>query len=724
MISGAVWAFLATPPAARAATVTPGVCRAVMIFDRSGSVGQTGIQTMQAQVRRLFEPTGLYDDKIQLAFWSFSDGNHLFRLPAGVPDYSYDTPGYGYVSSKGTNAGFDTSLSALASTGGTNYEQGFGYNNGTRNANLGDIPDKADIIVFMTDGKPNQPGGGVDGNPQAVAVGRAAALHYLNAGKVVLGGLVGADVDANTLAKVINGDANNHNNLFTVSSDYNDLSAKLKQQIGAQCNKLTTPCPYDSSITADDPKCVPPSPPYSLIPSATTNNTVISSDESATFQYKVNDTSTTVTSGDVVWSIKQVIVDPGKSADPLSFGTDPYRDGYSCGALLNLINSGNKPENCKEVATGTKQFPPGVTTLTNAEAGSASQLVVDDRWPIGTKICYVLALNKPTQNDSPKDRYSRAACVVIGKRPTVQMYGGDLSVGGQMAGDDEPLSPIASKVQAGVTIKGDPINKVFGSWVEYGIFAPGSVIGVASAAGLEGGYPSTTGDVQSLWSKLTFANENDEFGQFADARTIPDTASALLAANQAVTPLVSDTLTTNGLAAGTYQKDTGDLTIVGGTTDKGKSIIINVPNGTVTITGNLNYTSDPLASLNDVPRLVIIARNINITSAVTNIDGWLIARNSVNGTGGGTINTCSDGPAVPAGRLSINDCNQQLRINGPVISRTLWLRRTAGSGSGNDSGQAAEIINLRADTYLSALARRTDITVPITTYSVELPPRF
>lgn len=712
IVASAVCGLMLTPAPAHAATVTPGICRAVMIFDRSGSVGPAGITTMKEQTKRVFEPTGVYDPKIELAFWSFSSG--------GSGPFAYDSPGYGYVSSKGPiDPTFASRLNSMVSSGSTNYEQGFGYNGGVRNVALGDIPDKADIIVFMTDGKPNAPGNGIDGNSTAVAAGRAAALQYINAGKVVLGGLVGSGADAATLARVINGDANNRSNLFNISSNYNDLSAKLKQQIGTQCAALNPPCQYDPAILASDPNCKPPTVlPYTLIPAATTNNTVISSDESATFQYRVTNTSTnpSVNTG---WSIKQVVVDRGQSADPLLYGSDNYRDDYSCPALMSLVsNKGTCQDN---VAQGTKVFPTGVTILSDTEVGSAGRLAVEDRWPVGTKVCYVLVVSKPTEKDTPTNRHSRAACVVIGKRPTVQVHGGDLNVGGRISGDTEAPGAITSKIQTGLTIKSAPVDGTFGSWAEYGLFAPGAIIGAGSASGLENGYrPATAGDQQGLWSKLTFANQNDEFGTFEASRTMPDTAAALVAGSQQVGELPDSAAFNGAVTSGMYMKPSGNLTLGASTLGKGVSVVVYVPNGTVTVDGNVSYTDEPLSTIRDIPRLVIIARNINIKSGVVRVDAWLLARNSTNSTGGGVIDTCSDGPTA----LTVSDCDKQLRINGPVMARQLLLRRTAGSGSGAASDQPGEIINLRADTYLPTAGRGTVTTVPTTTYSVELPPRF
>lgn len=716
--------ILDTPPAnAQVQIPADRVCRAAMIIDRSGSVGGGNMQTIRNQIRRLFEPSsGIYDAKVELAMWSFShDIGSIFGGPMG----NYNAPHHDYISSVGPmSASFNSALNALYPAGNTNYQQAFAYDRTTRNPALNDIIEKTNILVFMTDGQPNSVNASGFGGPSPAEAGRLAAQQHRDAGRATLGGSIGANTaQVRTINYVVSNDENNYNNTFTVSSNYDDLSRKLKQEIVEKCNELfpPDPCQYNPSIPREDPRCVPPSadPPYSLVPLVTSDNTIISSDESVNFQYRVTNENAINTSEDTEWSIKRVVVDRGQSTDPLQYGSNTFRDGFSCAALLDLIN--NRGDCDDNIARGTKKFAPGATVLAANEVGQGGRLVIEDRWPVGTKVCYVLAVNKPTEKDSPVDRFSRAVCVVIGKRPTVHVYGGDLSVGKQFAGDSEPPSATASKVQAGITVKGDPVNRIFGSWVEYGVLAPGPVVGVASASGLEGGFPASGGALQGMWSKLTFANIADSYGSFTDAWTHPDTAGALLANGGSVTAVTEGDRSFNGsVNSGIYEKQSGDLRLTSGTLDKNSHVVVHVPNGTVTIDGNLEYNDGPYSSIKEIPRLVIIARAIHVKANVSRVDAWLIARNSATSTGGGTINTCSDGPVS----LSINDCSGILRINGPVMARTLLLRRTAGAGSGEASGDPAEIINLRADAYLSSIANRGGTTVPMTTSTIELPPRF
>jgi hypothetical protein len=63
-------------------------------------------------------------------------------------------------------------------------------------------------------------------------------------------------------------------------------------------------------------------------------------------------------------------------------------------------------------------------------------------------------------------------------------------------------------------------------------------------------------------------------------------------------------------------------------------------------------------------------------------------------------------------------------VNGPVVTGKLVLNRTAGSGTGAQSGDPAERFNLRPDAFLWARLQATGNDKAQTVYSTELPPRF
>lgn len=688
-----VQAMSSSQPVVRAAD---SVCRAALVIDRSGSVGEPNLNTIRNQVTYLFQVGGLHSERIQLAFWSFSSGGRTAN---------YDAPFHGFVSSKDgdMNSNFRTNLAQMVSSGATNYEQGFGFNAGVPNTfdGMNTIIDQANIIVFMTDGVPNVPGVG-DNNSTARNAARQAVLKHRAAGKLIVGGIVGNESQS-SLNYVINGADSNATNTFRISTNYNDLSDKLKEIIGTKCDELFPPNPSEQ---------------YSLVPKVTTQDRIISGTASATFDYSVDNSSATGSSSLTDWSIKRVIVARGQSVEPLFFGNPPYRDGFSCDQLESLVSDKGK---CEDVISGQKIFAPGTNSL-SLDAASATNVTIDDQWGVGTKLCYVLTISKPTQAATPTNRYSRAECVTIGKNPFVQVHGGDVWVGRRFVGDtieQDEQNAKRSNIHTSVTPKTD--GRIYGSWAEYGVFAPGIVTGFASLSGLEGGFESSVAS-QSLWSKLTFGNKDNTFGEFTDSNstqgTIPDAAAAILTGRDVVRDLNGvDTVNVGGADApsGLYKKQSGDLKIGAGVIEKRKTIIINVPDGTATIDGNVTYNNGPYGDISEIPQLVIIAKNIAIEPGVTNVDAWLIASDK----NGGTVSTCND-----PGTLTSEICNAPLTINGAIMARKLDLRRTGGAGAGGAAGDPAEVINLRADAYLWSQSEGRSGVRARTTHTIELPPYF
>lgn len=742
-------AVLASPQAeAQSMPAGKSICRTSIIIDRSGSVGPAGLQTMGEQIKRLFQPTGIYDERVQLGFWTFS---HALGNQANS---NYNVPFYGHVSSKGQSSAFDTAFASIRSGGNTNYEQGFAYNNSVRNPAMNDMINASDVLVFMTDGMPNSSNGGW--SQSALEAGRAAAQRHLDQGRIILGGNIGRDASQRrNINYTITGNSDDRSKTFDINGNYSDLAAELKRQISRICYSILVPeeeecpfnpsipisspecpgpcwhdptipstspncyppCEYNTDIPSNDPRCVRP--PYSLAPNAAADSGVISSNDSATISYKVTNSSATMPSLETNWTISRVVVDRGQDWQPLRFDGQPYRDNYSCARLLQLI--GNKGDCQANIASGKKQFPAGETVLTEAELGGANTLVMDDRWQVGTKLCYVLSVDRPTEKDSPINRFSSAACVTVGKRPTAQVHGGDLIVN-PVAGASEAA---AGGVTSSLTIKGGAVNRTFGSWAEYGVMAPGDVTGFASASGLAGGYPSVAPATQNMWSKLTFANVAGEYGRFsagvAGTTQSSRTVSALLYGRTVTTNLdANDSLRLSGgtVKSGLYRKTNGNLRLDAGSLDKQKTVIVHVPNGTVTIAGEQRYHEGPYASLSELPQLIIIARNIVVTQEVGQVDAWLIAQGT-NATEDGVISTCDVNTS-----LSSEVCGRSLKVNGPVMARQLQLKRTAGAGTGAASDEAAEVFNLRADTYLWAHSEGRSEQRADVTYTTELAPHF
>jgi len=346
---------------------------------------------------------------------------------------------------------------------------------------------------------------------------------------------------------------------------------------------------------------------------------------------------------------------------------------------------------------------------------------------------YRVALPPPEPPTYKYTSITQDSCSISGIDPKIQVRGHDVVVGGD----------ISTYVRTMPSNAG-PDAKNFGSFGEYSVMARGIVrlmgepaAGPSMASGVGMLFGSSSPD-QNEWSSLTFTNNNpDTFGKF-------DTVK------QPALPDISNPTETHS----------GAYSIPGSTYSNSDDRVI-VVDGTVTITGDLKYP-DTYNSIGQIPRVIIVADNIEIAPGVTRIDPWLIARGTGGGDGigaDGILNTCNEyAQASNSVELKIGKCDKQLTFNGPVMAGKAYLYRTGGSrttqpfnpdwDNSNDNpdrdidpkdyceekdcknGRAAlnapaEIFNLRPDTYLSAYSgNNPDKPVLITDKVTELPPRF
>lgn len=148
--------------------------------------------------------------------------------------------------------------------------------------------------------------------------------------------------------------------------------------------------------------------------------------------------------------------------------------------------------------------------------------------------------------------------------------------------------------------------------------------------------------------------------------------------------------------------------------------------GNRSVDGSSAMLYSDVASL---PQVLIFADNINIEQQVSQIDGWLIAKK--------TLNTCSN---FVSGSTDADTCATTLTINGPVYAGDIAFNRTAGArgGSGVSEGAEvqyqnlandgsitpAEIFNLRPDVYYWSYAQAQRYSQAVVTYTRELAPRY
>lgn len=375
------------------------------------------------------------------------------------------------------------------------------------------------------------------------------------------------------------------------------------------------------------------------------------------------------------WQLTQFVLQPGATRGAAASASDP------------CVYYGNNQ--CSSVRSGSNvTFNVGTSAIGSSQYNLAAVPDLD----VGWKVCFGLSVKDRSSSDT-RWQHSAAKCTIIGKKPKVQIHGGDLSARG--------------RVSTSTSTKPDG---TYGSWGEYAALAQGTLNGFKSAASIAD--PTTTIANQDL---LTFTNTAPlSLGSFT---SVSYWARPIGAPADKIDSLETGTGMPGGSMAswpsGTYRRS-GNFTLPGGTIPPGRSIVI-VSTGTVTINSNITYSSGTLSSLSDIPQVVIIANNINITNAVTQVDAWLLSPT-------GVINTCSS--VAASANLSSSTCNQPLMINGPVIADRLLLRRTAGSGSGDASGDPAEVINLRADAYLWAYMRAGGSGRAQTVLTLEKAPRY
>jgi hypothetical protein len=401
---------------------------------------------------------------------------------------------------------------------------------------------------------------------------------------------------------------------------------------------------------------------YRLVPAIAVTPPLLTPDNTAvTVAPSVNNTGSTATGGGISWNVTRFVMAPGKNYTTAAGYQDPCNKfgSYQAGS-------------CKTVKSGSRSFALGTTNLGSFVDNPGSL-------PYGSKVCYFTSV-KPFDDSVNEWNHSAPDCSIVGKRPSVVIQGNDLRVGSALAIGNN----LASTIQASTLVTNGSTK---GSWTEYGVTAPGTVSNMASGSSL---IRDNVGASQSEWSKLTFANSGG-FGQYASA------------ANMGVLPDIGKYFQLTNSSRIT-KVPTGDITI---NSYQANTVIMST--GTVTIASNINAPNGNVPNIDALSQMIIIATGgVRISQNVQNIDAWIITPN-------GVIDTCYE----QGGNLSTDLCNKQLAINGPVIAKSLKLRRTAG-----DEKTPAETINLRSDAYLWA-RKQSELTGTYQTKQItDLPPRY
>lgn len=388
----------------------------------------------------------------------------------------------------------------------------------------------------------------------------------------------------------------------------------------------------------------------------------------------------------------------------------------------------------------------------------------------GTRICLRSAVWPATSgsdsnwNDPDGDHkwaYSAPVCFTVAKKPSIQIWGGNVYSSGKISTATSTKGNLADYNTYG--IQSTYTKRSFGSWAELGIISNGKIKGLSSGASMGYGAidngvlspnpfannsaysaPNPGGSAQSLNCKrspLTFANncsgdETPAIGNSIASTNIKADKSALINkyiyGTNAEVPTVSGIVSLNDgskLINGTqyYYGDTSVLTIPK-TEISANSLQIVHSTGNIFIDGDINYHNEATYTLySSLPKLILYAeKNIYINcSAVSRIDAVMIA--GKDGTKDGIVKTCAD---IDGNEPDVNsqERSHQLSIYGAVIANKLVPNRTYGAATGANSIVPAEIINFDPTLYLwggsdaaTSEDRNTNMDV---TYLKEVAPRY
>jgi len=465
---------------------------------------------------------------------------------------------------------------------------------------------------------------------------------------------------------------------------------------------------------------------FSLSPSITNaQSSIVEPGSAIDLDPKVTNSGAT-SSSSTKWDLTQFQVAPGASI--------PYKNENDSSSSYNSSSSPcvfyglGGVSGCKLAVFTGGGASSGTTNFTVGDRSFSRRNATIGDLTVGTRICYTLSV-QPRANNSGQWRHSVPTCLTIGKKPKVEIWGSDLFAGKRFIGLAGSVP--AAIIQTSTSVKDvSGAERVFGSWVEYGAIASGAISGIGSGSA----FADPFGLAKSSSSKcdsslLSFANSFDtscntssQIGGYSTEQSIPDVSASFPITSSTVTLGKSINLNANSTADNGIYTVTSDANITGGggLIGAGRWFVLNAPDANITITRNIEYTGASLSSINDIPQVVIIAKNIYIRGSVERVDAWLVAK-------GGEINTCSRSEGVTVAydaQLSVSMCSNKLSVNGPVMATKLYLRRTAGSDAGGASGDSAEVFNLRADAYLWASIQSVGLNRAYSVYSTNLPPRL
>ena len=422
------------------------------------------------------------------------------------------------------------------------------------------------------------------------------------------------------------------------------------------------------------------------------------------------------------------IINPRKNPETMNDGDRDYATtvGNPTWRLAMRVENGGGPWYTAtyntEISKNKKMFSiTDEEQMHNGHTVSLNTGVVIPDVPAGTRVCFRSIITPSTSggytstdpNGDGKEKTSPEKCFTVAKRPSIQIWGGNVYTQNPIVTGSSPKSHIDGFNEFG--IENLKVERVFGSWGELGVIAGNVVSGFGSGAST--GFASNSGGILSpsqtgnespapdpggsdrtnfcLRSQLTFANQcNDNkvggVGNTTASGNAQNDKSKVIEKIAAGdhTELASNTITVNdGLAEYTYGEN--DLTIqCSGDCNVGSGIKMVRSDKDITINSNIIYTGK-YTELSKIPKVVIYANKVNISCGVTHIDALIIADR--------TVDTCPDSAG---NKINERKNSNQLVVNGAIIASKLAAHRTYGAATGSNSVVPAEIINFDPSLYM------------------------
>lgn len=443
--------------------------------------------------------------------------------------------------------------------------------------------------------------------------------------------------------------------------------------------------------------------------------------DNATFDYKiVNRNKSYTRTKNMPYRIYTFILKP--EAGDIS-------DTTGCISISDIDRNGGGGNNCLvhrsggdnfSVATPTSRFGGNVRHWKVQESGNSDsiypassqsfddktvELRADNEWADakpGDRICSYIAVDQWAVTNGVDDgrvRLSNIKCYDVGKKPQLQIRGGDSKSQDGFAGSTFKSTTI------------NPNNKKRGSLSQYGLISLNNSVSNFGSAG----YTAASGNdavTNNNWCKLIYANTSSAgsirsacggIGNFDGGSGTYTPGMPTVDDSKATT--IGGNINLGSLDSKQYKID-GNANI-SGSLRQGVNTIIKI-NGNATINTNIGRDIQKYANLEDMPNLTLyVTGQLTVSNAVSEVNATIIANK---------LNTCvssNDDLGIVDGH---NKCNSQLKINGSVIAtgtgNSIQLKRTFGSGNNasyeesdnNSAWSPSEIINLSPNTFLTTFA--------------------